>query len=383
MNRRTALATLALGLHGAAAYAQRAPEAPLDAELLRSAGRCLLAGWRTRGVHPWAAARLAEDALGGVIVTRSTAPALPALQALTSQLRSCVVAADQEGGAVSHLSPPLVRMPPLTVFGAIDDEALTRRAGQWASRLLEQAGVNMMLGPVLDVSGDANNGVIAGRVFGGDAAKTARHGAAYVEGAHATSVRTCVKHFPGHGATHEDSHVTLPHAPRTVDELRAADLLPFAAVNGRTDAVMVAHVIYDGVDREFPATLSRRCATELLRETLGFRGVAVSDDLEMAPVRDAWGVGAAAVRAMSAGCDLLTIAHTPGLAEEARQALARRAADDSVFRDRLHEAEARIRETLRGARVATDVPSGTLGEFIAEVMRRAPRRAEVHRDPTR
>ncbi len=396
MHRRTALAAITLGLHGAASLAQsRRPVAalpPPPPELLALAGRCLLAGWRTRGFHPWAAHRIAEGALGAVILTRDNAPTAAALRALTAALNArrpagsppIVVASDQEGGAVSHLSPPLVRLPSLTTLGTIDDIELTGRVAGALGRSLLDAGVSMNLAPVLDVCTDPNNGVVPGRVFGGDAAKVARHGEVFVRAMQSAGVLACAKHFPGHGGTREDSHHVLPRVPATVESLRRVELVPFQAVAATVAAVMVAHVIYDGVDRDFPASLSARCVSELLRDVAGVRGVAVTDDLEMAPIRDTWGVASAAVRAMAAGNDLITIAHSPTLAEEARHAMARRAADDEGFRARLTQAAERV-HALRAR--TTPTPATPVNEdltgLLAEVQRRAPRRAAVFRDPTR
>ncbi|MDB4928694.1 MAG: Beta-hexosaminidase, partial [Myxococcaceae bacterium] len=346
MHRRTALTALTLGLHSAATFAQRRPTPPLPPappELLAMAGRCLLIGWRARGVNPWAARRIAEGGLGAVMLTRDNAPTLAALRAITTELNALVpggappliVASDQEGGAVSHLSPPLVRLPSFTTLGAIDDVALTARVGAALGRSLLDAGVTMNLAPVLDVSTHPMNGVVPGRVFGGDPAKVARHGEAFVRALQAAGVLACAKHFPGHGGTREDSHQVLPHVAATVESLRRVELVPFVAVASTAAAVMLAHVVYDGVDRDFPASLSARCATELLRDVAGMRGVAVTDDLEMLPIRSSWGVAAAAVRAIAAGNDLATVAHTPSEAELARQAIARRAEVDEVFRARL------------------------------------------------
>lgn len=396
MHRRTALAAISLGLHGAVSLAQtrRPPPAlpPPPPELLALAGQCLLAGWRTRGLHPWVAHRVAEGALGAVIVTRNNAPTVEALRALTASLNArrpadsppLLVASDQEGGAVSHLSPPLVRLPSLTTLGTIDDVELTARVATALGRSLLEAGVSMNLAPVLDVCTDPNNGVVPGRVFGGDAAKVARHGEAFVRAMQSAGVLACAKHFPGHGGTREDSHQVLPRVPATVESLTRLELVPFRAVATSVAAVMVAHVVYEGVDRDFPASLSARCVGELLRDVAGVRGVAVTDDLEMAPIRDTWGVAPAAVRAMAAGNDLITVAHSPTQAEEARQAMARRAADDEGFRARLTQAAERVR-ALR-ARI-TPMPSTVgpedLTALLAEVQRRAPRRMAVTRDPTR
>lgn len=394
MHRRAALTALTLGLHGVAALGQprAALPPPAPAELLRLAGQCLLVGWRARGVNPWVARRIAEGGLGAVILTSGNAPTLAGLCALTAALGALVpagspplvIASDQEGGVVSHLTPPLVRAPSLTALGAIDDVDLTARVAAALGQSLLDAGVTMDLAPVLDVSTEPHNGVVPGRVFGRDAAKVTRHGEAFVRAMQSAGVLACAKHFPGHGGTREDSHRVLPRVAATVESLRRVELVPFAAVADTVAAVMVAHVVYEGVDRDFPASLSARCSTELLRGVAGVRGAAVTDDLEMLPIRGTWGVAAAAVRALAAGNDLITVSHSPSMAEQARQAMARRAADDPVFRARLTEAAERVR--LLRARIAPPKlprPAQDLAALLAEVRARSPRRAGVYRDPTR
>ena len=394
MHRRTALTALTLGLHSVAGFGQRRPAEPPPppADLLALAGQCLLVGWRSRGVNPWVARRIAEGALGAVILTASNAPTVEGLRSLTASLNALVpagspplvIATDQEGGAVSHLSPPLARFPSLTTLGAIDDVTLTTRVATALALSLLDAGVTMNLAPVLDVCTDPHNGVVPGRVFGSDAAKVARHGEAFVGALQAAGVLACAKHFPGHGGTREDSHQVLPRVAATVESLRALELVPFVSVAGSVAAVMVAHVVYEGVDRDLPASLSSRCSTELLRDVAGMRGVAVTDDLEMLPIRQTWGIAGAAVRAMAAGNDLITVSHSPSQAELARQAMARRAAEDEAFRTRLTQAAERV-GALRSRIVANEgrAPSEDLAALFAEVRSRAGRRATVYRDPTR
>ncbi len=339
------------------APARRSAAAP-PAELLALAGQCLLVGWRTRGDAPLGRPPHRRGGLrGGDPDPRQRPHPRRAARAhdraqrpRPGGRRPLIVSGDQEGGAVSHLSPPLPRFPSLTTLGAIDDVDLTARVAAALGRSLLDAGVTMNLAPVLDVCTDPNNGVVPGRVFGGDPEKVARHGEAFVRALQAAGVLACAKHFPGHGGTREDSHQVLPRVSATVESLRRVELVPFLSVAETVAAVMVAHVVYEGVDRDFPATLSARCSTELLREVAGVRGVAVTDDLEMTPIRVTWGVANAAVRAMAAGNDLITVSHSPTQAELARQAMARRASEDPAFRARLTQAAERVR-ALR-ARIA-------------------------------
>lgn len=393
MDRRSFIAAAAAAITSTTAFAQprrnrrAVPEPP--AELVRLAGRCVLAGWRSETLSPTLAARLSDGALGGVIVARENARGLEQLRTLLARIQALspqetspvLVAADQEGGPVSHLSPPLASMPSHTALGAIDDPGLTRRVATAIGQALRHTGVNTDLAPVLDVRTNRANTVVLNRVFGNTPDRVARHGPAFVSGLTDAGVLACAKHFPGHGDTRADSHRTLPIVPHGPERLEQIELVPFRATLD-VPMVMLAHVVYQGLDRALPASLSPRAATWLLRERLGFQGVAVTDDLEMSPVRTRWGVSTAAVMAITAGCDLLTVAHSPHLAVSAITALARQAEHNQGFLRRLSQAAARV-DVLR-ARLRTLSPTVQVdsAEILREARARAGRPTQRQRDPT-
>lgn len=354
----------------------------------RAAGAVLVGGFDGHALPSEVASRLADGRLAGVILFRRNlvdARQARALNAdvLAAHAHPALVALDQEGGRVTRLRDPVISLPTARALGAIDDVALTRALHRALGEELAALGFNFDLAPVCDVDSNPANPVIGDRSFGRDAALVSRHAAAAVEGLREGGVLACAKHFPGHGGTREDSHRVLPSVAATVESLRRVELVPFAAVAESVAAVMVAHVVYEGVDRELPASLSPRCATELLREVVGARGAAITDDLEMTPIRTTWGVADAAVRAIAAGNDLATIAHSPAQAELARQAIASRAAADEAFRARLTAAAARV-DALR-ARIVPPTDPGPVepvAALLAEVRARGPRHAPSYRDPT-
>jgi len=393
MPRHTDLTRRALlALVGAAGIPRTAlADPPPPAELLRLAGSCVLLGWR-RNVLPDAVRRLlADDALGGVILARENFRTPRELNALVSELRRltpagvppALIAADQEGGPVSHLSPAVPWTPSLTTLGAIDDLALTGRVAAALGGHLRALGVTFDLAPVLDVRTNGANMVVFGRVFGRDPQLVARHGRAFIESLTARGVLACAKHFPGHGDTREDSHARLPRLPHGRERLDRVELVPFREVAAVAPAVMLAHIIFDGIAPREPATLSP-AHYALLRGPVGFQGVAVTDDLEMAPIRVGVGVAVAAERAVAAGADLVTIAHTPGFARAASIRMATRAARDSVFRQRLEEAAGRVRALrTRAAAMPADPSRESVTALLREVAARTPRPARRYRDPTR
>ncbi len=381
--RRFVLGALASLTAGTTYARSLPPHTTVSPELTILAGRCVLAGFHRRmGIPPVLYARLSVGGLAGILVGPGNFSTLNDLRALTASVQSslphgvppALVAADQEGGTVSHLSPPLPFLPAMASLGRIDDIELTRRVGAALGTTLRSVGCTLDLAPVLDVRTCVDNLVDLNRAFGRRPDVVSRHGVALSAGLASAGVLACAKHFPGHGDTREDSHIELPRLPHNRARLDAVELVPFRAAIHLVPAVMLAHVVYAGVDPTLPASLSPAILQGILRDALNFTGVAVSDDLEMAPIRQRYGVPAAAVRAIEAGCDLVVIAHTPSEALAAIDALATAAQQRPGFRARLTEAASRV-DTLR-ARLVHALPPNPYAEspttLLREVIARNP-----------
>ena len=236
------------------------------------------------------------------------------IRKLTSDLReimgpSCLIGIDQEGGSTVRATF-LPQAPAAMALGAIDDEALCEEVGATVARGLRSLGINWNFAPVLDVNNNPGNPVIAERSFGEDPGAVARLAGAWMRGSLREGVACCVKHFPGHGDTATDSHHALPVVDKSIAELEALELRPFRALahaHGRTPAapaVMTAHIVYPQIDPEHPATLSRPVLTGLLRESIGYDGVVITDALMMKAVHDRYGHALGAVMALQAGADM-------------------------------------------------------------------------------
>ena len=286
---------------------------------------------------------------GGVIVFRRDFRDLDDLRRLTSHLRSLArpsrvfVATDEEGGFVSQLRGHLT-VPPNAAL-------LARGAGsgeiEWAARVtgerLRALGVDWVFAPVADVNALPANPVIGPRAYGTDPAAAARGVAEAVRGFRAARIACCLKHFPGHGSTALDSHLTLPvcGADRATIEWR--DLEPFrAGRDAGAPAVMTAHVLYPALDPDHPATFSRAVLRDLLRGGLGFGGLCVSDALEMKGAADGRTPLEAARLALEAGCDLLLLARDDGSVPALREALAAALEDGRIAADDLAASDARL-----------------------------------------
>ena len=248
-------------------------------------------------------------------------------------------ACDLEQGAGLHFSEAgATRLPPALALAAAG-EGWVRAAGERTAREARALGIELVLAPVCDVNTRGDNPIIAARAFGDDSAQVAALAAAFLEGLHAGGAGGCAKHYPGHGDTQLDSHLQLPLVARGERELFEVELAPFRALAARgVDAVMVAHLDVPALTGEpgLPTSLSPR-ASATLRGELAFRGVVLSDALDMGALRGARSLPA---RALAAGCDGLLCPSDPLAAAHAlREALER----GELARERLREAADRMR----------------------------------------
>lgn len=233
-----------------------------------------------------------------------------------------LLAVDQEGGRVQRLRQGFLRLPAMRALADnANAEHLAEQCGWVMATEVLAAGLDLSFAPVLDLD-HQRSAVVGSRAFEGDAQRATQLAGAFIRGMNAAGMAACGKHFPGHGWAEADSHVAIPVDERSLDDIRAKDLLPFRQLSQQLAAVMPAHVIYPQVD-DSPAGFSRRWLQDILRGELGFEGVIFSDDLSMA---GAHVVGDAACRieaALSAGCDMGLVCNDRAAAELALAALQR------------------------------------------------------------
>jgi beta-N-acetylhexosaminidase len=261
-----------------------------------------------------------------------------------------LIGIDQEGGAVVRATF-LPQPPSGMALGAAGDTELAERVGAAVARGLRSLGINWNFAPVLDVNNNPANPVIAERSFGADPDAVTELAGAWMRGSLSEGVACCVKHFPGHGDTHVDSHHDLPTVDKSREELDALELRPFKALRGMAPAVMTAHIVYPQIDPEFPATLSQRVLGGILRRDWGYDGVVITDALMMKAIADRFGYARAAVLAIDAGADLVL---AQGSIDEQREAID--ALRDAFANGRLTPAQ-RERAARRLDTLASQYPS--------------------------
>lgn len=254
--------------------------------------------------------------------------------------RKLVITTDQEGGGFSSLKNGFTPGVPPMALTAANNPVYSRRQGEIISRELSAVGVNTVFAPTLDVNTSLDNPIIGIRSFSRNADDVLKYSTEFIKGLKSNNTAVCVKHFPGHGPTSEDSHKNLPIVNISEEEYRKIHLKPFeeAIRKGYADMVMTAHVLYPAIDDK-PGTLSEKIIMGILRRELGFEGVVITDCLEMNAMKNIYGIAKATVEAFKAGVDMLLISHSPDLQLESINALMD-AVDDGYIQ------EARIKENL-------------------------------------
>ncbi len=272
---------------------------------------------------------LQDDACAGVILFSRNFASRVQIAELSQAIREAaprpqLVCVDQEGGRVQRFRDGYSELPPLEVLGRLyaDDPAVARALAQEHAWLMASeiraSGVDLSFAPVVDLG--RGNRAIGDRAFSADPQVVAEFTRAYVRGMHAAGMPATLKHFPGHGSVLEDTHFDTAVDGRSLDELRALDLVPFVAgIDAKADAVMMAHVVYPQVAPE-PAGYSPRWINDILRGDMGFRGVVFSDDIGMAAAFSAGGIKARVDAHLDAGCDVVLVCH-PELVDESLAAV--------------------------------------------------------------
>src|ERR1043166_1407410 len=250
--------------------------------------------------------------VGGFVLFKNNCTSPEQIRALCGSLWKTAtelppfIAIDHEGGEAHRLPKPFTHFPYAERIAATGDPGLAYQAGRASAAELALAGINVNFAPVLDVNSNPRNPVIGKRSFGSDPTRVVTFSQQWIQGTRDAGIIPCGKHFPRHGDTAKDSHVDLPCVDRNLPGLRAIELPPFIeACRSQIDSLMTAHVVYRALDREFPATLSSKIITSLLREELGYDGVVFSDALEMKAISDNYGDKEAGTLAVRAGADVL------------------------------------------------------------------------------
>lgn len=313
-------------------------------------GQLFMIGFDGTAVSSELASFLKEYKPGGVILFSRNLESMAQTIELTQDLQRCsphsplLISIDQEGGRVSRLPKGFTIFPPCEVLGRCRSSELAYAAAATTAKELRAVGINMNMSPVLDVNSNPANPVIGDRAFGTTPDVVSELGLATVGGLQDNRVVACGKHFPGHGDTTSDSHKELPFVSATRERLERIEFPPFRhAVTNGVATMMTAHVVYQALDENRPATLSPNIIGRLLREELHYDGVVLTDDLEMHAIIDHYGIGDATIQAIQAGCDMSLICKDRDRIVAGLNAVDKAVADGDISAGRLAQSLARIR----------------------------------------
>mgnify|MGYP000212258599 CR=1 FL=1 len=295
-----------------------------------------------------------EDRIGGIILFSRNIEGPLQLAALCRDLQRAALkrqelplflAVDQEGGRVARLKEPFTGFPGNAALGM--DEEPVKKAVEFATvtaREMKLVGLNMNLAPVVDVQRGEMDKHLEGRSFGEDPKRVALLGRTVVKHLQKNGIMAVAKHFPGLGRADVDPHFLLPTINISLEELERVNFPPFAAaVRAGVCGMMTSHALYPALDPERPATLSPIVLTEVLREKMGFKGLTITDDLEMGAIAAKWSVAEGALQSFQAGADILLICKDQGHVRQSLERLQRALREGSITTKRVSESLRRIK----------------------------------------
>ena len=287
--------------------------------------RAFICGLKGLALEPEERSFLKETSPWGLILFRRNIESRTQLASLTAEIRQALgrqvpILVDQEGGRVQRLNAPQWKSYPCAArfLEVASDLENAKRLAWLGARLiaydLREVGIDVDCLPVLDVPADGAHDIISDRAYARDCHYVAQLGRAAAEGLMAGGVAPVMKHIPGHGRALSDSHLELPTVSASLSELDRLDFVSFRA-NADLPMAMTAHVVYSAIDPENPGTLSKTIIQDIIRKTIGFNGLLMTDDLSMKALSGDFRLRAE--QAIAAGCDV--VLHCNGDLEEARQ----------------------------------------------------------------
>ena len=290
-----------------------------------------------------------------------------AQKCVDTPLFTCV---DVEGGTVDRLRDALGAIPSAADVFAGDDPVLYRRHGRIVGENCRAFGFNVDFAPALDLAFEASRPVMTSRVVSADPYATTGYAQEFLKGLKAASVLGCGKHFTGLGEGKLDSHHELPVIDKSLKALWDEDLLPYRKLRREFPFVMVAHAAYPAVTKlKTPASLSRVWITEILKKKIGYRGLVVSDDLEMGGVLSAASIGEAAVEFVRAGGDLCLVCHREERVAEVYEALSKAVDSDKTFARRAAESTRSVLAFKKKNRKPLRMPKAPTPVLVKKLMR--------------
>jgi beta-N-acetylhexosaminidase len=322
-------------------------------ELTQNIGRLFIAGLAGPEVDADTVNLIRRYQLGGIILFSRNVRDPLQLARLCSELQKVsmedsgfplFLAIDQEGGRVARLKPPFSQFPGNEAIGnSPNPEESALHYASITAKEMALVGLNMNLAPVMDVTQPNMDSHLLGRTFSHDPSVVAKLGEIVIETLQGRGVMAVAKHFPGLGSSNLDPHQDLPTVEAPLEEMDSIHLPPFAAaIAARVSAIMTSHAVYPVLEPGVPATLSKNTVSNLLRGQMNFKGLIISDDLEMGAIAKDKELPEASAEAFKAGVDILLICSNQRLVIAGIEAIRDKILSGQIPEERLHESLERI-----------------------------------------
>lgn len=279
-------------------------------------GQLFLIGMPGPEVDPITKYLIVNSKIGGIILYRKNIVDENQLISLVNELKELnknnavplFISVDEEGGRVNRMPKIVDNLISSKKISDKGGKDICYKSGQVLAEQLKLFGINLNFAPVLDIGGFEDNHAIGDRCYGFNAEEVSENGIATMKGIMDSGIISVVKHFPGHGASKRDSHIFIPVINKNLDVLEEEDLDPFKiAIAEGSECIMVGHLIISKLNYIYPASLSYKVITGILREKLGFKGLVITDDLSMRGINLVFGIKSSAIKAIKAGADIVMI----------------------------------------------------------------------------
>jgi beta-N-acetylhexosaminidase len=316
--------------------------------LAADVGRTFIIGFDGTEISPGLRSLLTQIQPAGIILFARNIVSAEQTHKLLKDCQACVTTplftcVDMEGGRVDRFRALNGGTPSAADVFATADRKLFRKHGSVIGGFCRALGFNIDFAPVLDLAFEASRSVMSSRAVSANPREAAVYGGEFLSGLHDAGVLGCGKHFPGLGEGNLDSHRHLPVIEKSLAKLWAEDILPYRILHRQMPFVLISHASYPAVTHDgSPASLSKKLITDVLRKRLGYRGLVVSDDLEMGAVLETSPIEQAAVAHIRAGGDLCLICRTEELIVRAYETVGREAETDPRFAAQLDKAANRV-----------------------------------------
>lgn len=285
-----------------------------ELSLQEKIGQMIIIGMDTNYITDRIKDMILKYKIGGIILYRKNFNTYQDMLKLIKNLKDLnrknkiplFIAIDQEGGRVNRMPREIKNLPSANQIAITGGEELVKAAANITGQILRKSGFNLNFSPVLDIKRFENNHAIGDRSFGSDKEEVAKFGITAMKELQKNKVISAIKHFPGHGATKQDSHNFLPVINEKIEKLEKEDMYPFEqAIKNGADVVLVGHLLIKNITGIYPASLSRKFIAKYLRMKYRYNGVIITDDLKMKAIKVLYGTKLSVRKAFEAGNDII------------------------------------------------------------------------------